>query len=74
MLQVILIVPHIIFIRFHIYLDPPTITKEPSNGLVRVKKGDSVTMACYGQGRPEPTMKWHRLVNRLNTKFYDVAG
>ena len=46
---------HYIFIS-----DPPTITKDPSNGLLKVNKGDSVTMACYGEGRPKPTVKWHR--------------
>lgn len=41
--------------------DPPTITKSPSNGLLKVSKGASVTMSCYGEGRPKPTVKWHRL-------------
>lgn len=53
--------------------DPPTITKEPSNGLVRVKKDDSVTMACYGQGRPKPTMKWHRL-NKMDNRVAFADG
>ena len=49
-------------------LDPPTITKEPSNGLLKVNKGDSVTMACYGEGRPKPTVKWHRFKVNLMYK------
>jgi len=49
--------------------DPPTITKDPSNGLLKVNKGDSVTMACYGEGRPKPTVKWHRFKNKLENKI-----
>ena len=44
------------------FLDPPTVTKDPANGLKKVFKGDTVTMSCYGEGRPKPTVKWHRLV------------
>ena len=49
---------------FVIYsLDPPTITKSPANGLMKVRKGDSVVMSCIGEGRPKPRIKWRRLVS-----------
>lgn len=44
---------------------PPTITKSPSNGLLKVDKGDSVTMSCYGQGKPKPKISWRRLGKKM---------
>jgi len=54
--------------------DPPTIIKDPSNGHLPVLKGDSVTMSCYGEGRPKPTIKWQRLGKRLPDGKTEIEG
>jgi hypothetical protein len=47
--------------------DPPSITKNPSNGLTKAKKGDDVVLSCIGKGSPLPTITW----SRLNAKLPD---
>jgi len=54
--------------------DPPTLTKDPANGLKKVFKGDTVTMSCYGEGRPKPTVKWHRLGKKLPDGREEIKG
>lgn len=44
---------------------PPKITKEPKNGLERVKKGATVTIRCVASGEPAPVVKWTRIGKRL---------
>ncbi|XP_059095323.1 lachesin-like isoform X2 [Tigriopus californicus] len=39
---------------------PPQITKQPANGLLLAQKGDTVTLSCKGQGKPEPKITWTR--------------
>lgn len=41
-------------------LIPPTIVREPSDGVITLKEGDSVAVQCLAHGHPKPQVSWSK--------------
>lgn len=58
-----IIITHLIIILRHAVSVAPTITTSPDDGTVNVMEGESVTLECDADGKPEPTVSWSQEVS-----------
>lgn len=44
---------------------PPTISTQPSNGQIVVKKGTTVSLSCEAFGNPQPKLSWDKARDQM---------
>eukprot|EP00095_Tigriopus_kingsejongensis_P002801 maker-scaffold157_size297442-snap-gene-1.23 protein:Tk02801 transcript:maker-scaffold157_size297442-snap-gene-1.23-mRNA-1 annotation:"limbic system-associated membrane" len=55
-------------------LVPPTITTEPSNGQIVVKKGTTVSLSCEARGNPQPQLSWSKSHDQMPKSDISSSG
>ncbi len=54
--------------------DPPKVRKYPADGRLLVRKGETVTLTCEGEGSPRPTITWSKVGKRMPDGSETVEG
>lgn len=49
--------------------EPAKVRRFPEEGRIQVRKGDTVTLRCLGEGNPFPTIRWSKPVKKKKNNF-----
>ena len=52
---------------------PPTINRLPSEDVITLREGDSLTVQCLAHGNPKPEISWIKKGKRLDNVNFDEA-
>eukprot|EP00094_Tigriopus_californicus_P007073 TCALIF_06809-PA protein Name:"Similar to LAC Lachesin (Schistocerca americana)" AED:0.10 eAED:0.10 QI:0/0.83/0.71/1/0.83/0.85/7/550/467 len=55
-------------------LVPPTISTEPSNGQIVVKRGTTVSLSCEARGHPQPQLSWSKSHDQMPKSDITSSG
>ena len=53
---------------------PPTISTQPSNGQIVVKKGTTVSLSCDARGNPQPVLSWSKSNDQMPKSDITSSG